>query len=409
MRRLVLGLTALLAGCTAGAPAPAATPAPDRPAPIVLVSIDGFRWDYIDRPAAATIRRLASRGVHARTMEPVFPSKTFPNHYTLVTGLHPDHHGIIANTMEDPALGRFTLSDRDQVRNPAWWGGEPIWVTAERAGLRTAAFFWPGSEAPIRGVWPTWWREFDNSVPHTERVASVLDWLRLPADSMPVFITLYFSDVDDAGHRHGPGAAETDSAIARVDRSVAQLWAGIERLGMADRVTLLLTSDHGMAATSPDRVIVLDDHLEPGSYRVVDWTPVAAIVPADGREDEVVDRLRAVPHLTVWRRGQVPDRFQFGTHPRVTPVVALADPGWVITSRAGRSRYASGGGDHGYDNRAPDMGALFVGLGPGLAAGRTVDRVRSVDVYSLMAHLLGLRAVPGDGSLDSIRTVLRPR
>ncbi len=405
MTQSIRSLVLLLgAGCTTSS----SPPQPTRAVPVVLVSLDGFRWDYIQREPAANLRALAGRGIQARRMEPVFPTKTFPNHYTLVTGLHPDHHGIISNTMEDEVLGRFTIGNPDAVRNPAWWGGEPIWVTAQRQGRRAAAYFWPGSEAPIGGMLPTWTTTFDDTVPHPIRIRAVLDWLRLPADSVPAFIALYFSEVDGAGHRFGPDAPETDSAIALVDRSVGALWRGIEQLGLAGRVNLLVTADHGMVETGPDRVILLDDHLDPGSYHVVDWSPVAMIRPAVGRNEEVYRRLSRVPHLSVYRKGEAPPRLHFNRNPRIPAIVAIAEPGWSITDRAGRFRYASTGGAHGYDNRAPEMGALFLGLGPGLAKGKVVDRVRSVDVYALMTHLLGLTPATNDGSLDSIGGVLRP-
>jgi predicted AlkP superfamily pyrophosphatase or phosphodiesterase len=398
LRPLRLLFLAALAAC-----APATSPQS-----VVLVSIDGFRWDYLDRPEAGTIRSIAAAGVRATRMEPVFPTKTFPNHYTLVTGLYAENHGVVGNTMEDPALGWFRMGDTAAVLNAAWWGGEPIWVTAERQGVRAASFFWPGSEAPIGGVRPWRYMPYQDDTPHDVRVRQVLEWLALQ-DSAPRMITLYFSVVDGAGHRYGPDAPETGAAIARVDSAVGALWEGIGAQGLRDRVNVILVADHGMAATSRDRVIILDDWLETESYRVVDWNPVALIVPAEGREDEVYERLRQVPHLTTWRREEVPERLRFRRHERITPLVAMADEGWSITSRRTFEAVPGfgTGGTHGYDPAVESMGALFVAAGPGIAVGREVPRVRSVDVYALMAHLLGLRPAPHDGSLDSIRVVLR--
>jgi predicted AlkP superfamily pyrophosphatase or phosphodiesterase len=389
----------------------ASLPVPAPPATVVLVSIDGFRSDYLDRPEAGQLRSIARHGVRARSMEPVFPTKTFPNHYTLVTGLYPERHGIVANTMEDSTIGdRFSLSNRTAVGDGRWWGGEPIWVTAQRQGRRAAAFFWPGSEAAIGGMRPTWWTGYDGTVPYQTRVSQVLGWLVLPADSAPAFITLYLEAVDGAGHQYGPEAPQTDSAIARVDSAVGALWNGLAARGLRNRVNLVIVSDHGMARTSPDRVILLDEVLEAGSYRVVDWNPVAMIVPAPGKEEEVWRRLSGVPHLTTWRRAEVPPRFRFRDNPRITPLVALADEGYTITTRPRHEaavRTGWPGGMHGYDNRLPSMGALFIAAGPAFPVGRVVPRLRSVDVYELMAAVLGLRPVPNDGSLDSIRVVLK--
>jgi len=375
----------------------------------VLVSLDGFRWDYLALPEAVALRRVAAAGVRAVRMEPVFPSKTFPNHYSQVTGLFPEHTGIVSNTMEDPVLGRFRISDTVAVRDRRWWGGEPLWVTVERQGFRAASFFWPGSEADIGGVRPTWYQRFDNEVPNETRVRQVLDWLAMPADQRPRFITAYFSDVDGAGHRFGPGAPETRAAVARVDSAIGALWDGIVRLGARDRVTLIVVADHGMTPISPDRQVFLDDWLDPGSYHVVEWSPVAMIAPTPGREAEVVNGLRRAPHLAVFRKADLPDRWRLKGHPRVPEIVAVADEGWRITTRArfaGAPEFAFGG-DHGYDNILPSMGALFVAAGPGIARGREVPRVRAVDLYALMAHILGLVPAPNDGSLDSVRAVLR--
>lgn len=408
--RFLAAILPVLAACSGASPAH--PPAPETPVlpVVVLVSLDGFRADYLDRPAAAPLRALAARGVRARVMEPVFPTKTFPNHYSLVTGLYTEHHGIIANTMEDAAIGPFRISDRAAVQDSRWWGGEPIWVMAERQGVRTAPVFWPGSEAVIGGVRPSWWLPFDNTLPADRRIAGVLDKLRLPVDSAPRFLSVYFSDLDDAGHNHGPAAVETDSAVARVSRLVSDLadsLAAIPALG--GRVHLIVVSDHGMAEVSPERVVVLDDWLEEGSYRVIDWSPVLQLVPAAGRESEVVELLSRAPHLSVYRKADLPVRWRYGSHARVPPVVAVADEGWTITSRARlpRLRERGVGGDHGYDNRAPTMAALFVATGPAFQSGQVVDRVRTVDLYQLLARVLGLRPAPNDGSLDSIRVVLR--
>jgi predicted AlkP superfamily pyrophosphatase or phosphodiesterase len=185
---------------------------PEAPQTIVLVSLDGFRWDYLDRPEASGLRAIAASGVHARQMEPTFPTVTFPNHYTIVTGLWAEHHGIVGNTMVDAKLGRFTISDTNAVRTSGWWGGEPLWVTAEKQGRRSAAMFWPGSEAEIAGVRPTWAERYDDQLPYDRRIGKVLSWLALPRDSAPALITTYFSAVDAVSHRAGPDAPESRAA-----------------------------------------------------------------------------------------------------------------------------------------------------------------------------------------------------
>ncbi|HYL31233.1 MAG TPA: ectonucleotide pyrophosphatase/phosphodiesterase [Gemmatimonadales bacterium] len=418
-RALGLGCAAAIACAKAPAPpAPAPTPAPAAaraPAPpeaVLLVSIDGFRADYLDRPEAARLRGLAAQGVRARWLTPVFPSKTFPNHYSIVTGLYPEHHGIVSNTILDPETGRwFRISDAHAVRDSSWWGGEPIWVTAVKQGLRSATFFWPGSEAAIEGVRPTYWERYDARLPDAERVRRVLDWLSLPPERAPSLVTLYFSEVDHAGHEFGPDAPETDSAIAHVDSAVGMLLAGLDARGLSGRVDVIVVSDHGMAPLSPDRTIYLGDYLDLAGVTVVEASPVAALVPPPGREEDVYERLRgADPHLAVYRRSETPPRWHYRDNPRIPPILAVADEGWRISTRS-RPKGAAGGwiperGTHGYDPAAPSMRALFIARGPSFPQGVVVPPFTNIHLYALMTHLLGLVPVPNDGSLDSVAAVL---
>jgi len=403
--RLLL-LVLLPLGCTA-----AAAPPPESQQ-VVLVSIDGFRWDYLDRPEAVRLRQLASRGVRAERMIQVFPTKTFPAHYSMVTGLHPGEHGILANNIWDDTIGeRFTLSNRAMVTDSRWWGGEPIWVTAETQGQRAATLFWPGSEAAIKEVRPTWWRRYDVRMPNPRRVRQVLDWLAMPTDSGPTFVTLYFSHLDDAGHDFGPTAPETAAAIAQADGLIGMLVDGIAERGLAGRVNVVVVSDHGMADLSRDRVILLDRLLDMRRVRVVDWSPVLALTPEPDYLEEAYRRLAgAHPNLTVYRKGEIPARFHYNDHPRVTSIVAIADEGWTITTRSQlnlRRADQPDGATHGWDPELVSMGALFVAAGPAFREGMTIPRVRAIDLYALMTHILGLRPAPNSGALDSIRTVLK--
>jgi len=407
---VLLGLVIALGACR-----PGAQPSPDarRTRHVVLISLDGFRTDYLTRPVAPRLRALAARGVRAERMISVFPSKTFPNHYSVVTGLTAEHHGIVANVMRDPVLGRFTTRDTVAQSEPRWWGGEPIWVTAELQGVRAASISWPGSEAAIKGVRPTWWQRYWHEEQAASKIGKLLRLLQLPADSAPGIITMYFHDVDTDSHEYGPDAPETDAAIARVDSAVGAIEDGIARLGLRDQVTMIIVSDHGMAPVSGDQQIVLDDYLDVATIDMIDWTPVGALVPRDGDIERVYRALHGKhPHLQVYRKGEVPARWHFNDNPRITPIVLVADEGWSITSREFLRRRAERGttrwgGAHGYDPELQSMGALFVAAGPGIAEGSVVAPFRNVHVYSLMAHLLGLTPARTDGSLDSLRAVLR--
>jgi len=408
-----IAIVAAAVACVACAPHPSAAPAA---APrglqqsLVLISIDGFRWDYFNRAGTGNLHTLASHGVHAERMVPSFPSVTFPNHYTIVTGLYPEHHGIISNNMVDPVLGKFGIGDNPAVRDARWWGGEPIWNTAELQHERAAPVSWPGSEAPIGGMRPSWWKKFDAKESRADKVREVLALLALPADSAPRLITQYFSEVDHAGHLFGPDSPQTDSAIAQVDSAVGAIVDGIARVHLDGRVNVIVVADHGMAAISPSRVVFLDDYVSLDSVDVIDWGAYGLVAPKPGHERYAYDRLRgANPHLTVYRKSQIPARFHYDSNPRIPAILALADEGWTVSSHARFDRNPSraGGGEHGYDNLLPDMGALFIASGPAFKAGLVVKPFQNIHVYDLMAHVLGLRPAPNDGSLDSTSAMLR--
>jgi predicted AlkP superfamily pyrophosphatase or phosphodiesterase len=381
------------------------------PQRVLLISLDGFRWDYIDRPGAVRLRQLAAHGVRAERLVPAFPSKTFPNHYTIVTGLYTDHHGVIANRMRDPVLGEFGMGDSPSVRDARWWGGEPIWTTAEKQGVHTAPYLWPGVEAPIGGVRPRWYVKFDGNATRAQRVEAVLRYLAIPGDSTPRFVTDYFSDLDNAGHNYGPSSPQVDSAIVRVDSAVGALVDGIARLGLADRVNVIVVADHGMAALSRNRAIYLDDYVSMDSLDVIDWTPIADIEPKAGHELYVFSHLAgANAHLAVYRKGTLPARFVFNNNPHITPIIGVAEEGWKITThaRADSSRATAWGGDHGFDPELVSMGAIFVAAGPAFRQGVVVPPFQNIHLYALMAHILGITPVKTDGSLDSVRALLRP-
>jgi predicted AlkP superfamily pyrophosphatase or phosphodiesterase len=260
---------------------------------VILISIDGFRWDYLEKAELPNFQRLIKTGVRARAMIPAFPTKTFPNHYTIVTGLYPEHHGIVANTMYDPEFdAKFSMSNRDAVKDGRWWGGEPLWVTAEKQGQISATLFWPGSEAEILGVRPTHWRVYDDDFPNAGRVDTVLAWLDLPAARRPTFLTLYFSDVDHAGHNNSLDSPEVKTAIQDVDALLGRLLAGLENRKIFARVNIIVVSDHGMAEAKSDQVIYLDDYLDLSQVEIVDWSPVVALRPRPGDKDKIIKSSR---------------------------------------------------------------------------------------------------------------------
>ncbi len=400
---IALGVATLSGGCATVGQTPPAAVAEQREPVTILVSIDGFRPDFLDRGLTPTLSRLAQTGVSA-DMQPSFPTKTFPNHWTLVTGLVPDRHGITANMMEDSSRPgeTFTMATVD----PYWWSeAEPLWVTAEKAGIRSAAMFWPGSAVPWGGTAMSWgpvedgilpqdWQQFSMQVSNTQRVNSVLDWLRRPAEIRPEFVTLYFDTVDSAGHGGGPGGEEVAAALRNVDNHMAQLLEGLEDLGQP--ANILVVSDHGMAATSSERVVALDGIVDPSLYRLVEGGPYATFEPTEGNRAAFEAAILAPQaHMECWRKGEIPARFHYGTHPRIPPYLCLAETGWTIAPTAPDQSWT--GGNHGYDDTAPEMAALFIAHGPAFRNGVELDSFRNTAVAPLIRRLIGL---PQDASLD---------
>jgi len=375
-----------------------------RPTPLLLISIDGFRHDYFDLADTPALDRLVEGGFKADSLHNVFPTKTFPTHYSIVTGMHPGTHGVVANSMWDPQRdARFSLGNREAVGDGFWYqAGEPIWVTAERQGLTAATFSWPGSEARIRRTRPSYWQFYDGSLPHADRIEQVLAWIDLPLDERPDFMTLYFSAVDSAGHRDGPRAESVAAAVSDVDHHLGVLLDALAQREMLDRINILVVSDHGMGRVDFDRYILLDDYLDLSRVRVSDWGPAAQIWATDLSADEIIEALDgAHPHLRVWRREDIPERYHFDHHHRVPDVLAEADPQWMISNKpymAGRSRFSLLG-MHGWDPAWLAMHGIFVAHGPAFPAGSRAPAVRSVDLYELMARLLGLEPARNQGSL----------
>jgi predicted AlkP superfamily pyrophosphatase or phosphodiesterase len=375
---------------------------------LVLISFDGFRWDYIDRGASPNLTRLAARGVRARGLIPSFPSLTFPNLYTIVTGLYPDHHGIVANIIVDSTWPeRFTQNSRT-ARDQRWWGGEPIWVGARLQNLRSSTMFWPGSETPVGGIWPNHWLAFDDNMPNVDRVNHVLDLLARPEPERPSLLLVYFSETDHAGHDYGPDSPEVSEAIRHVDAALGLLEAGIRQLHLLDRTTVVVVSDHGMAPLAADRVIFLDDYVDLSRVEVGEWSPMLQVSPRSGSVDELFQALNGRHRaMAVYKREDLPPRLHYGRNPRIQPIVALADDGWLITSHqrwsADLERHRRRGGDHGYDPRYRSMHGLFVAAGPRVRRGVVAPEFQNIHVYDFLCAVLGLKAAPNDGDPNVTR------
>lgn len=382
------------------------------PPHVVLISIDGFRHDFRDITDTPALDALAAGGVRATALQPVFPTMTFPNHYSIATGLYPHEHGIVDNTFPDATRTRwYTLRDRDAVGDGSWYGGEPIWVTAARAGLRTAAFYFVGTEAAIGGVRPDDWYAFDPAVPGEARVQQVLDWLGRPATQRPRLITLYFEDVDKATHDYGPESPASLAAIRRVDGYLQRLLDGAARLGLNDQLYVVVVSDHGQARTRRDAPpFVLADHVSLDGVHVVDHGSLAMLFlddPRPGRAAALRDAINAAwRHGRAYMRTDTPAGWRVTDDPRFGDVIVVADVGHVVSSQHGRGVSA---GDHGWAPDAPQMQGTFIARGPRLPVGKVIDEASVVDVYALLLGILELPAPPDHPRPDGpLRQLLAP-
>jgi predicted AlkP superfamily pyrophosphatase or phosphodiesterase len=380
-------------------PAPTASPSQGFNAPahldkpvVIMLSLDGYRWDYPDLYPTPNIQRLLDSGVRGERLLPVFPTLTFPNHYTLVTGLAPAGHGIVGNEFPDGER-RYALRDRNAVEDGSYYQGAPLWNLAEFQGMVAACFFWVGSEAPIQGVRPTHWRIYDGDIPNEERVDQVLAWAAEAPETRPRLITLYFDDVDSWSHYRGVGSPEFLEAMFRVDQALGRLLAGIEALPHADEVYLLLVSDHGQTGYYDEPPFVLADHVSLDGLSIVDQGP-AVYAWLDGAEPAAAEAIVATVN-DAWNRGRAytretaPTAWGLGDSPRHPDVVFQADEGFAVLSRRGEER-AMSRGDHGWAPEVEAMHGVFLARGPGIAPGQTIGPVDSRSVYALVAGWLGL-------------------
>ncbi len=402
----------LLAGCAGTPPRPAvAAPAPDAPV-LLLISIDGLHPDALGRGDTPHLDRIAAEGVRAEWMNPSYPVLTFPNHFTLVTGLRPDRHGIVHNTMRDAGLGEFRVADREAGARAPWWQGEPIWNAAEQAGLRTAIWAWPGNTAPIGGLRPTRWVPYSPEVTAAARADEVAGWVTAPAATRPRLAALYFEHVDAAGHDHGPDAEPTRAALRAVDAAIGRILKALDAHGLAPHTDLIVVSDHGMAPVEPEQYLAVEDMAPLEEAEAVSIGQVIGFNPRPGREQAAAARLLGRhAHHECWRRQDLPPRWRYGSHPRVPAIVCQMDEGWNASPRAHLQRIPlerRKRGAHGYDPALPSMRAMFVARGPSFRSGVTVPAIDNVDVYPLLARLLGVEPAPNDGDPRALLPALKP-
>ena len=369
----------------------------------IVISCDGFRWDYSEMYDTPFLDLMARQGVKGELV-PSFPSKTFPNHYTLATGLRPEHHCIIANSFLNRATGaHFSLSNPKTKYDARFYHGEPLWLTAQRQGLHTAVFYWPGSDVAIDGHYPDLWHSYDEK-PHltfTQRVDGIMQ--QLTAKKSPDLIMAYFEEPDASGHSYGPQAKQTRAAVENIDSLLGSLWARIGKAGLQNSVNLVVVSDHGMTWFTPSRQITVGRYLHKDWYQSIEGNLPANIYAAQRwQQDSIVAALSHVAHLHVWRKADIPQWLHYQSDPNIGDVLVLPDEGFLFTDET-----CHDGGVHGFDPAYSDMHALFRAMGPDVRVGENIGAFSNTAVYALVCRLLGISPAPNDGMEDYRRIAIK--
>lgn len=406
IRFLFAAFAALALSACAATPRPVSSAAVEQRALItVMISVDGLGANRLGKGLTPRLDAIAAAGVGG-SMRPSFPTNTFPNHITLATGLRPDHHGIVDQKMRDPARPGVTFKNTDPLtnRDPFWWDQvDPIWLQAERAGIRTGTMYWVASDVAIKGKRPSWWWPYDNGINSAMRVETVLDWVRRPSATRPAFMMLYFNAVDYASHNQGYGSPEETAAIREVDTQIGRLVDTLAAIGQP--ANIVIVSDHGMAPVPVDHIKPLSEVIDPAIMDAITEGPLLDIFPKPGKETEVAAKLASPPlHLTCWARQNIPSRFKFGTNPRTPPFLCMADTGWSFPENP--KNYIKG--EHGYDNADPAVASIFIATGPAFRSGVRLERFDNVDVYPLMVKLIGITPTQNDGTDTVFAPALKP-
>lgn len=410
MKNLFYFLFALLLTGMAGCADTGEQPAHKAADNVLLISFDGFRYDYLNKVDTPHFDSLASRGVQSEGLIPVFPTKTFPNHYAIATGLYPGNSGFVGNTMYDPKWDEwYRISDRQAVENGKWYGGEPIWNTLEKQGIRTGTMFWVGSEADIQGMHPTYWKTYDESMKAKARIDTVVKWMSYPDSSAVDFATLYFEHVDTQGHRYGTDSNSLKDAIRKSDRLLGYLKNKMRQKKLWNNTDIIILSDHGMVNQSADKMIILDDIIDMKDTKRIIRGPMTMIQPREDRKEEVFRALKSSEkNYRVYKKENLPERYHLKSHRRISDIVMIADLGYTILEKEHREEFLQRlpGATHGYDNNKKKMRALFMAHGPAFKKGARVDPFQNIHVYELINQLMNTQPAPNDGSLDSVRVLL---
>ncbi|XP_045196837.2 bis(5'-adenosyl)-triphosphatase enpp4-like [Mercenaria mercenaria] len=370
---------------------------------VLVISMDGFRWDYIGKAKTPVFDEFAAKGTRAVYINPTFVTKSLPCHYSMATGLYEESHGIIANSMYDQ---EFDETFNYKTIDTKWWdGGEPVWITAGKQGKKTGIYFWHGSETEIQGLRPDFYYAYNRSVPFKERVDTVVQWLSNSTFDIDLAM-LYFYQPDRTGHLYGPNSSEVISKVEEMDAILGYLVRELDKTEMLDKINIIVTSDHGMAEIDyTNRRIDVSDYIDMTAILHIPAAgPVANILPKANMIETVFQNLSRAPHMKVYRKEEIPNRWHYKNHRRVLPILAVADEGWMIVK--GPEDYKNEKGAHGYDNELSSMKPIFYARGPNVKSGYEASPFNSVDIYPLMCELLGIEPAANNGTLDIVQNFI---
>jgi alkaline phosphatase D len=370
---------------------------------VVVLSLDGFRWDYPDIYNTPTLDSIEKMGVKSE-MIPVFPTKTFVNHYSLATGLYADNHGIVLNNFYAPDLKCYYNMKKD-AGNGNFYNGEPVWVTAEKQNVKTATLFWVGSEAAIKNVRPTYWLKYNQSLSFQDRIDTVINWLKLPYSKRPHLIMWYYHEPDYTGHHYGPVSVETRLVVEQLDDWLNDFFSKVRPLPEYDSINFIILSDHGMASLSNEKQIIIDDYIDTAMLEIIEGSnPVYNIKAKKGYKQHIYNALKKVKHLSVWENGRLPERLHYGNNVRTLDMTLVADSGWSLYwSWSNKGLY----GTHGYDNAFRDMHAIFYASGAEIKNNTVLKPFDNINVYSLIVDLLDIKPAITDGKPNEINNILK--
>ncbi len=377
----------------------------------ILISFDGFRWDYSNRGITPNMDTLKMRGVETLSLRPSYPSITFPNHYSIVSGSYPEHHGILQNVFTNIHGETYHLKDTVSVRQGKWYKREAFWTTARKHGIVTASYYWPGSEVKDKGVGPTYVMPYNHVEPHKNKTDTVIQWLSKTPKARPHFICLYFHDTDTYGHKFGPNSVEIDSAIMKMDTVIGDLTAGLKKINMLDSVNIIVVSDHGMAEVSNDRVVNVEKPILGDKYTLDGDGPFMFVFTGKDTIQTIYEKLKKnEKHYKVYLKTNMPPHYYFDDNEDIAPIIIVAEPGWVVVNNSSPADIIAkyGKGKHGYEKDWLDMHGTFIAAGPAFKEGYKTGTVWNIDIYPLLCKMYNIPIDHKiDGDINRIRYILK--